>query len=144
MNLAKITFLFSLLLLFHGCGEDAQVTLYDTTVKAHPPHCLKLDIFPPDPAIEKTARGLYPFADSCPFQLSLSYKNGIRCNSNANAPRKTLSNFPSAYLRLELRKGMKLFYSYYRDLTHPVEADDLKEAFRRFREDVPLPEASKP
>ena len=140
-----ILLLFSLpLFVLNGCGDDAQVRIVDRNITHTPPECLRLDLFPPDAAIRKTMMDLYPFSPECPYVLSISYKNGIHCNSNANAPRKTLSNFPSAYLRLELRKGMKLLYSYYRDLTHPVKTDDLEDAFRRFRKDVSLPVSPTP
>lgn len=131
--------LLTLALAVTGCRKkDAYVTLYDKNLSAHPPGCLNLSVFPPDPAIERAAHTLYPFRSDCPYTLAISTKEGIHCNSNANAPRKTLSNFPSAYLRLELRHGMKLLYSYYRDLTAPPDADDLEEAFGRMREETGL------
>jgi len=138
--LLSVKYLALPLLLFTlaGCGDNAQVTIYDRSILDHPPTCLKLDIFPPDPNFEKSMRALYPFSSTCPYHLSISTKCGIHCNSNANAPQKTLSNFPSAYLRLDLRKGMKLLYSYYRDLTSPADTDDLKSAFLRLKKDLRL------
>ncbi len=134
-RLLRLTPLLILPLMVAGCQKkNAYTTLYDRNISAHPPHCLKLSVFPPDPAIERAAHSLYPFRSDCPYTLAVSTKEGIHCNSNANAPRKTLSNFPSAYLRLELRHGMKLLYSYYRDLTAPPDAGDLEEAFDRMRE----------
>jgi hypothetical protein len=100
--------------------------------------CLKLQVFPPDPAAKQAIGKLYSFAEECPYTLQLSTKSGIHCNSNANAPSKTLSNFPSAYLRMELRRGMKLLYSYYIDLTAAPTAEDIAKGFKRMQEDLRL------
>ena len=121
-----------------GCRNKAYVTVYDQNISRTPLPCLRLKVFPPDPTAEQAIGSLYPFARSCPYVLVLSTKAGIHCNSNANVPQKVTSNFPSAYLRLEIRRGMRLLYSYYADLTAAPDAGDIEEAFDRMREDVRL------
>ena len=131
--------LFTLLLLvIAGCDDKAYVTVYDKTIRKKPIDCLRLKVFPPDPVAEEAIRGLYPFRDDCPYTLELSTKSGIRCTSNANVPQKVTSNFPSAYLRMELRRGMRLLYSYYIDLTHKPERGDIERGFRRLGDDLKI------
>ena len=120
-----------LVLWLAGCGDDAVTRLQDPQLPEHPPRCLRLDVLQTDPELARAMRKLYPFQEDCPYRLVLSTKSGIVCNSNANAPRKTLSNFPSAYLRLEIYRGMDLLYSYYRDLTHAPDREDLGLALDR-------------
>jgi len=123
-----------------GCQKKAYVNTYDPAITRTPLPCLGLRVFPPDKEAEQSLRSLYAFSDNCPYTLELSTKSGIHCNSNANVPQKVTSNFPSAYLRMELRKGMRLLYSYYIDLTHKPKAEDIREGFERLREDLKLPE----
>ncbi len=128
----------TLIHLIHGCGDSAIVKLYDQNLTRHPPRCLALRVFPPDPTAKKRLQALYTFSKKCPYTLELSTKAGIHCNSGANAPLKTTSNFPSAYLRLELREGMRLLYSYYIDLTNVPGAGDVERAWKRFSKDIPI------
>jgi hypothetical protein len=131
--------LFTLPFLFlAGCEDRSYVNVYDKNITRQEIPCLKLQVFPPDPTAERAIEKLYPFRESCPYTLQLSTKSGIHCNSNANAPTKTLSNFPSSYLRMELRKGMRLLYSYYIDLTHAPEAEDIERGMERMRSDLKL------
>jgi len=138
LPLPILAFLLFLFLFLSGCGNHAQVHVYDRNISQTELSCLRLRVFPPNPSIEKSMLHLYSFRNSCPYTLEISYENGIRCNSNANAARKTLENFPSTYLRMELRRGMTLLYSYYIDLTHPVDEDDLRQGFSRLRSDLRL------
>jgi len=114
------------------------VTVYDRNVTRGEIPCLRLRVFPPDPEAKRVMETLYTFASECPYTLQISTKSGIHCNSNANAPTKTLSNFPSAYLRMELRRGMRLLYSYYIDLTASPTASDIEKGFERMQEDLRL------
>ena len=125
-------------LLLTGCGEHPIVTLYDHNLTHTTIPCLALQVSPPDPNARKTIEALYPFTTECPYTLTLSTKNSIVCRSFGNAPKKATSDFPSAYLRLELRRGLKLLYSYYIDLTHAPEASDIHRAFGRLKEDLHL------
>jgi len=125
-------------LLLTGCGEHPIVTLYDHNLTRTTIPCLALQVLPPDPKAQKTMETLYPFTSKCPYTLTLSTKESIVCHSFGNAPRKATSDFPSAYLRMELRRGIKLLYSYYIDLTHAPEASDIRDAFERLREDLPV------
>ncbi|WP_457602444.1 hypothetical protein [Nitratifractor sp.] len=131
--------LLGLLLVLTACGrDDTYVKIYDRNLTKTPPKCLRLDPLTTDPAVAEILKKLYPFTPQCPYRLSVTTKERIRCNSNANAAEKTLSNFPSAFVRLELYRGTQLLYSYYRDLTHEADADDLERAFKRFEKDCAL------
>jgi len=122
-----------------GCKDsNAQVNIYDSNITKEKIPCLSLRVFPPNSDIKKSMQRLYPFKSNCPYSLDISYSNGIVCNSNANAPQKTLSQFPSSYLRFEIRKGIRLLYSYYLDLTHSVDSGDLEDTFDRLKSDIKL------
>jgi hypothetical protein len=97
---------------------------------------MKLVVFPPDENIEKTLNGLYSFDDSCSTKLDVSHKSGIVCNSNQNSQKKALSNFPTSYLKIQISKDGKLFYSYYIDLKDSVTQDDSITAFERIQKDL--------
>ncbi len=131
--------LLGLLFVVSACGrDDTYVKIYDRNLTKTPPGCLRLDPLTMNPGVAETLKKLYPFTTHCPYRLSVTTEERIRCNSNANAPEKTLSNFPSAFVRLELYRGTHLLYSYYRDLTHKADADDLESAFERFEKDCGL------
>ena len=125
-------------LFLSGCSERPIVTIYDANITQTPIPCLSLRVSPPDESARKTIAALYPFKAECPYTLTLTTKEEIVCNSFANAPRKAAGNFPSAYLRLELHRGLRLLYSYYVDLTHAPGASDIRKGFERLREDLPL------
>jgi hypothetical protein len=93
-------------------------------------------VFPEKATLEKAARKRYPFRDDCPVLLEVKHKENICCNSNQNVQQKALSNFPHHFLRLEVRRGLTLLYSYYIDLDHPADADDLQRAFERMEEEL--------
>jgi len=81
-------------------------------------------------------KDLYKFDESCPFGLSISYKKDIVCNSRHNIQMKSVSRFPKSYLKLEVRRGIDMQYTYYKDLYNNVDEDDMIEGFRRLREDL--------
>ena len=97
---------------------------------------MRLVVFPPDKVLELTLNNLYTFTSDCEYRLEVSKKGGIVCNSNQNAAKKTLSNFPSTYLRMDVSKENKAIYSYYIDLLNNVNEDDIKSAFARVKKDI--------
>ena len=123
-----------LLAMFSGCSDDATITKSEKDL--HNIKCMRLVIFPPNKFLETTMNKLYNFDENCSYKLEVSQKSGIVCNSNQNADRKALSNFPSGFIRLDLYKGYKNIYSYYRDLTHKTTKEDLKKAFERLEQDI--------
>lgn len=127
----KNLLLILLILLFAGCTDKSVSKLYDKSYKNKTIPCLKLSIFPKNKLMEKTLKKLYPFKEKCQYLFVVTYKANIVCNSNQNAPRKTLSNFPNSFLRLEINKNMNdLIYSYYTDLNEHVRKDDLIKGFK--------------
>ncbi len=128
-------FLLLFVLFFNGCSDDAIVNIFDEKITQDRVECMKLLVFPPDEIIEETLKELYSFSDSCELKLEVSKKSGIVCNSNQNSQKKALSNFPTSYLRIQI-KNHKLFYSYYIDLDHDVRAADVENAFFRIQKDL--------
>lgn len=128
----------SLPVLFLGaCRNDAVVTSHEERLQK-PVGCISLFILPQDEKLASQMQKLYPFRPGCDTTLTLSYRNNIVCNSNQNAARKTLSEFPCNFLRLELRQQMKPIYDYYIDLDHPADTDDIETAFETMRDDLGL------
>ncbi len=142
MRYSKSLYLLILGLLLTACGEHPIVRFYDKNLTKTTLPCLALSVFPPDEKASKTIKSLYKFKKSCPYTLHLSTKEGIICHSFGNAPKKAMSNFPSAYLRLDLNRGTTLLYSYYVDLTHEPNSSDIKDAFERFEDDIKLSSSS--
>ena len=97
---------------------------------------MRLVVFPPDKRVEEVLQKLYKFTPDCEYRLEVSKKGGIVCNSNQNAAKKTLTNFPSTYLRLDVTKGNRAVYSYYIDLLDRVNDDDIESAFFRMKRDI--------
>ncbi|EHP28615.1 hypothetical protein SMGD1_0088 [Sulfurimonas gotlandica GD1] len=97
---------------------------------------MRLVVFPPDEKIEKTLNELYSFDKQCSIKMDVSHKSGIVCNSNQNSQKKALSNFPTSYLKIQISKDGKLFYSYYIDLKDSVTQDDSITAFERIQKDL--------
>jgi hypothetical protein len=126
--------LFFIVLVLSGC-KDPKVNFYDKSL-----HSKKLDCLSYKPKnsneIDKYLETLYKFDTNCPSRLELSYKSDIVCNSSFNAADKTLSSFPTAYLKLEVFKGFNLQYSYYVDLNSKPSTSDIKEAFDRLKKDI--------
>ena len=124
------------LFLLAACDSDPMVTVYDKKITQTPISCMKLRIFPPNGELRESLERLYLFDEKCRLSLDVSYKCGIKCNSSYNAPQKALSNFPTSYLNMELRKGLLLQYSYYIDLTEKPDADDVRKGFERMQKDL--------
>jgi len=126
------------LLLLTGCDDKAMVTVYKKQITQTPIDCMKLSVFPEEPMITRTLSRRYHFRDDCDLSLEVSYKSGIRCNSSFNAATKATTTFPTSYLKMELRRGMTLQYSYYIDLTAKPTERDVNRGFDRLEKDLKL------
>lgn len=121
-----------------ACSDNAVVTTYDKTVVENKIPCLNLVIFPFDEELEKTLKPLYTFSDDCDFKLEVSKKSGIVCNSTHNVEKKALTNSPSSYLKMVIRKNRALVYSYYIDLKEDVTTQNVVDGFERIKKDLKL------
>jgi hypothetical protein len=130
-----LLFVFLTIFSLNGCKSDAQVNFYDKSLKNNKLNCLS---FTPqnNTKLEQKLKSLYKFDPNCPNRLELSYKSNIVCNSSYNAPQKATSTFPNAYLKLEVKKGFNLEYSYYIDLTSKPTTSDIEDAFNRLKKDI--------
>ncbi len=136
MHLSKsVLSVFSIALLLSACDDGAYVNYYDKSLKNHKLECLSY-IPSSNNALDKKLLTLYKFDKNCKYTLVLSYKTGIVCHSPYNVPSKVNSNFPSAFIELDVKKGFKTVYSYYKDLTSKPDTGDLENAFERLREDI--------
>ena len=135
MSVQSVFSLLTLIFLLSGCSDDAQVNYYDKSLKSNKLKCIS---YTPESnnTLDIELSKLYKFNKNCQNRLNLSYKSGIVCHSPYNVARKVNSNFPSAYITLEVRSGFKLRYSYYKDLTGKATISDLKDAFNRLKEDI--------
>jgi len=133
MHLKSIVQIAFSTLFFTACDDGAYVNFYD---KNH----TKIDCLNYIPSnkneLDNKLSKLYNFDKKCKYKLNLEYTAGIVCNSSFNAPKKTTTNFPNSYIRLEVKDGFKTYYSYYKDLTSSPDIDDLENAFDRLKEDL--------
>ena len=113
-----------------------MTTVYDKSILNKKPTCLQLSVMPEDKHIRSTLQQLYDFNQSCGYRLDVSFKQSIVCNSHYNAQSKALGKMPSSYLKMELRRGLSLKYSYYMDLDHKPDKEDVEEGFEQFRKDL--------
>ena len=120
-----------------GCGEKPVTKVYEAAYE-QPITCLRYSVFPPEKRLEAAIKPLYPFRNRCPVTVEVRHKENICCNSTQNVQQKTLSRFPHHFLRLEVRRGMTPLYSYYIDLDHPADEEDIKQAFERMRDDLKM------
>ena len=134
----RIFCMVTVLLFLSGCDEKAQVNIYKPEILKTPIPCLQLIVSPSSKKIAGVMQRLYIFKESCPYKLTVSYKNGITCNSTFNVQTKTVNGFPKSYLNMEIRKGFSLQYSYYIDLMEDVTPKDIKRGFDRIKEDLHL------
>jgi hypothetical protein len=132
----KKTLSFLTALLFLGGCNDDNATTHLYTKEKPDIKCLRLVVFPPDKLIEKTLKNLYNFSKNCDYEFRASKKSGIKCNSNQNAPKKALSNFPTGYLRFDVYKNNHIIYSYYKDLDSKVKKEDIKNGFAQLKKDL--------
>jgi hypothetical protein len=121
-----------------GCEDRSIVNIYDKTILKAPPSCLALSVIPPHKEIEKRLNSVYQFDPKCIYHMEVSYKNNIHCTSNQNSQRKALSAFPSSFLRIGIRKGMKVIYDYYIDLPKLATPDNAEDAMEIIMRDLKL------
>ncbi len=139
MNKIMVVLLLLIVSLFiNGCEDKSIVNIYDKTILKSPPSCLSLSVLPPHKEIEKRLNEIYHFDPKCPYRMEVSYKNDIHCTSNQNSERKALSAFPNSFLSISIRKGMRVKYEYYIDLTQTATADDAEDAMERIMDDLKL------
>ena len=132
----KSTVLLMTLLLLIACEEIRKpIISIDSNVQL-PLTCLKLNPLESEKKFEDTLKKLYTFKANCPHQLTLSYKKDIVCNSGDNASGQSLGKFPKSFLKLEIRKGFTVEYSYYIDLLNNVDSDDVAEGFAMLKKDI--------
>jgi len=136
--LYHFTFTFLMLIFFTACTDNAEVVINHKNFPKEKMECLKLLVFPPNEVIEKEFRKLYTFSPECPYQLEVTSRSGITCNSNHNYQKKATGIFPQSYLKMQLNKGKKILYSYYRDIPEVLTQEDIKSAFSRLEEDLSL------
>jgi hypothetical protein len=79
---------------------------------------------------------MYSFDDKCHLKLDVSYKRDIVCNSSYNVTMKSTAKFPKSYLKLELRKGIEVVYSYYIDLYDNVDKNDVEHGFMKLKSEL--------
>ena len=98
---------------------------------------MNLLIFPPNQLITNTLNHLYIFDTDCDKDLVVSHKSSIVCNSNLNSEKKALG-MAKSYLRLELKEGQKILYSYYIDLDENVNNEDVENSFKVMKSAIPI------
>jgi len=119
-----------------ACSDNASVVVFDKNITQTKISCMQLRVWPPDEAIEKYLQTRYSFDVNCLYQLEVSTKNGITCNSNQNIQTKALGAFPTSYIKMEILKGKNVVYSYYKDLQGDVELSDVQRACDMMGEDL--------
>ena len=127
-----------LLLLFTACEEKAKPVVIKKSTLEMPLACMKLNRVGTDRELLAPLEKLYHFEDNCSLVLTLSSKKDIVCNSSYNAMSKNMGKFPKSFVKLELRQGMGIVYSYYVDLYSNVDEDDVIEGFVRLKKDLSL------
>ena len=133
---AASTMILASLLLFSGCDDKSIVKVYNKKIAQTPITCIQLSVSPPDEMISQVLKAHYDFHNDCDLTLTISHKSGIKCNSSYNIATKTLSSFPTAFLKMELRRGMDLQYSYYIDLNQKADKEDIEKGWERIKEDI--------
>jgi len=132
----KFIIVFVSLLFLTACEEKRKPAIFlDSKVKL-PISCLQLNPLQLDKKFNPVLKKLYNFDPNCSHILTLSYKKDIICNSSYNVVEKNLGKFPKSFLKLEVRKGLNIEYSYYIDLLENVDSDDVKEGFERLKKDI--------
>jgi len=135
MSNIKYIFIGIVILIFMGCEEKAKPVIIENSAIKKPISCLAFEKVDNN-ALIKELESMYSFLDSCEYKLSLKYKKDIVCNSAYNTNMKSMGKFPKSFIQLEVRKGLTPVYSYYVDLYHNANSDDLREAFAKLKEDI--------
>ena len=129
-------FLLFLTLFFIGCNDSATINKYNKNITHIP--CLSLSTN--DLILQMQLSKLYKFTQKCPYQLQAAKKSSIICNSNQNADKKALTNFPHGFFRLDLYgKKEGLIWSYYLDVDKEITQEMVKEGFEQLQKEFSLP-----
>jgi len=129
----QIKYLFiSLLLLFTACSDDSISQILDKKAIESKIECMDLVVFPPHDMINKKLNQLYKFKNDCKYQLIVSYKASIVCNSNQNFDKKAMG-MAKSYIRFELKQNNKLIYRYFKDLKNNLSDADVQNAFKKLK-----------
>ena len=115
-----------------GCSDGSISQINDNSILEEDIKCLSLVVFPPKQSITEPLEKLYKFDKKCELSLVVSYKTGIVCNSNQNSDKK-VAGLPDGYLRLEIKKGTRLYYSYYKDLQDNMNDKDIEKGFKELK-----------
>ena len=130
------TILLVLLLFLTACQEKAKPLVSKNSTLERPLLCLQLSTLDKKDKLVAYLNGLYRFEKSCDYQLALTYKQDIVCNSSYNVGLKTTGKFPKSFVKLEVRQGLKVVYSYYVDLYSNADEEDVEEGFERLKRDL--------
>jgi len=130
---------FFVLIFFIACEEKAKASITIRSDLERPISCMKLNKLTEDKELLSSLAKLYTFDERCTLTLTLDSKKDIVCNSTVNMMSKNMGKFPKSFVKLELREGMKLEYSYYLDLYSNVDEDDVIEGFKRLKKDLLTP-----
>ena len=136
------TLTFSTLIFFVACEEKAKPKVTIDSDLALPITCMKLNILGDDKVLVNSLNNLYTFDKHCSLTLTLSSKKDIVCNSTVNMMSKNMGKYPKSFVKLELREGMKIKYSYYLDLYSNVDEDDVEEGFEQLKKDLLTPKGA--
>ncbi len=132
----KAITLIGILLGLMACQERVKPVVHKSDKLSTPISCMALNSLSEDQALIAVLRRQYNFDERCPLKLTLSYKKDIVCNSSYNAINKNMGKFPKSFLKLELRHGMEIVYSYYVDLYSNINQEDVAEGFTRLKKDL--------
>ena len=124
------------ILLLTACEEKSKPNITINPNLQLPIKCIKLNAL--ESEFKNKLEELYTFDNKCDLTLTLSSKKDIVCNSPQNIMLKTSGKFPKSYLRLKLRKGMEVEYTYYIDLYSNVDEDDIEIAFNKLKQDLKI------
>ncbi len=141
-HLFLLSFIFFASSFFTACEEKAKPRVIVAPELKGPLSCMRLDRLVEDKELLSTLEKLYSFDEHCPLTLTLSSKKDIVCNSTVNMMRTNMGKFPKSFLKLELREGMKVKYSYYVDLYSNVNEEDVEEGFERLKKDLLMPKGA--
>jgi len=125
-----------LALFFMGCNKKSEPLINKEANLSSPIACMSLNEFEIDKSFSEKLHTLYTFDTHCDLKLSIKYKKDIVCNSPYNPNSKNTSQFPKSFLNMELRRGLKVMYSYYIDLYSNVDEEDVEDAFKRLKRDL--------
>ncbi len=125
-----------LALFLMGCNKKSEPLIHKDANLSTPIACMSLNEFEIDKSFSEKLHTLYTFDTHCDLKLSMKYKKDIVCNSPYNPNSKNISQFPKSFLNMELRRGLKVMYSYYIDLYSNVDEEDVEDAFKRLKRDL--------